>query len=431
MMKSDPKSRLIEAERAGLKLAVICRTAALSFLLVWMWSVSPSILTTLIGTSILSVFLIGGGLYYHLMNAGHDKGWMKYVMYAADYITLGLVYAHVPVSVATPDTPAIFAMRSFGAYSLFLPIAMATLSLNPRLVLWCGAASFATWMGLAEYSASQIENPLEWSDLPVGPTLDEWIALYFNPDFVGVGGRAGEATFILISAIVIALAVHRARHVFLAQVQAEEERGFIADRFGEYVPRQLAEKMLEDPAALAPQSRRATVMSVDIAGFTSLCQKSEPAEIFALLDSYFTDGADIVASHGGVIVDFSGDGFLAAFNAPLELAQHEAAGVACARQLLTSAATKDHAGHRLKIRIGMATGDIAAGSVGGGGRRAYTVHGDPVNLAARLQEIAKHKGVTVAMDGETADGSNAPDLPVLSEAEDIRGRSTTVRVVGL
>ncbi|MEO1688956.1 MAG: adenylate/guanylate cyclase domain-containing protein, partial [Pseudomonadota bacterium] len=143
---------------------------------------------------------------------------------------------------------------------------------------------------------------------------------------------------------------------------------------------------------------------------------------------------EAVAEEGGVIVDFSGDGFLAAFNAPIEVEDPEARALRAALALLGRAERRRYGGLRLNIRAGLATGELAAGSVGGAGRRTYTIYGDPVNLAARLQERGKTEGRALVADRDTAEGAAAaggPTLALLEANAAIRGRAAPADLFAL
>lgn len=202
------------------------------------------------------------------------------------------------------------------------------------------------------------------------------MALVLSPNFIGIGNRIEETGMLLIAATILALAVYRARQIFFAQIAAESDRQFLTKTFGEFVPHQLADKLLDDPSALAPQSRSATVISVDIAGFTAFTERAGPEATITMLNDFFTESAEIISANDGVIVDFSGDGFLAAFDVPLPVDQPEQRAVDASRALLALVEERPFDGERITIWIGIASGDVAADSVGGGGRRAYTVHGD-------------------------------------------------------
>lgn len=425
----DDADRLLEAERAGLRLAALCRAAGLAALALFALGSAASWQTRLLAGGALAGFAGLGFAYLLALRLGRDRPWMKYALAALDYAALGLMYARLPVSLSG-ETEQILAFRIFDVLPLLLPVALAALSLSSRLVLFAGGAAAVSWWAAWLWVVSGMERTVSWGDLPPGAGAEAFYEIYLSPVFIGRGDRVTETIGLLTIAGVLALAVGRARKVLQAQLRAEAERAFVARAFGEYVPAEAARQILADREALAPQMRRASVLSVDIAGFTSLAEAMGPEEVIRCLNAFFADASDAVAEAGGVIVDFSGDGFLAAFNAPIEVPDPEARAVRAARAVLALTEAQVYGGRRLSVRAGIATGDLAAGSVGGAGRRTYTVYGDVVNLAARLQEMGKTLGRGLLTDAATARAAGA-GLGLLQAGAPIRGRAAPEDVHGL
>ena len=184
----------------------------------------------------------------------------------------------------------------------------------------------------------------------------------------------------------------RAQRVVWRQAAAERERASITRTLGRYVPEAVAEVLIQEGGEVAPVQRTATVLFVDIENFTAIAESRAPGEVVEMLNTYFEAVTDIIGHHGGVITQFQGDAVLATFNVPLENADHAAKAVAAAIDIEREIVGHEFAGVRLKARVGVNTGDVMAGSVGAEGRRSYTVHGDAVNLAARLEALNKQFG---------------------------------------
>ncbi len=423
--------RLRKTERQGLRLAILCRTAVATAAFVWLigssWSVGAT--PNIWGTISLFGYVVFGLLYLRFIGTERDRPWIKHVIYTVDILGVCALFALIPISRAE-DVPQIIAFRAYGIYYLFPFIALATLSLSWTLVLWSGIVAVIGWWATFWSVVVVMPSTLSWGDMPIGATVQDYEAIFLSIDFIGMGNRIEESGTLFAAAAILALTVHRARKVFFAQVTAEQQQRLLMGTFGEYVPRQLAAQVLEDPGILTPQSRRATVMSVDIAGFTTLVERSTPTGTFAMLDEFFGAAAGIVDRHNGAIVDYSGDGFLAAFNVPLPIDHHEQHAVNTAKALFDMVADRAFAAEHLTIRIGIATGDVAAGSVGGGGRKAYTVHGDTVNLAARLQDMAKKRGVNILIDGATASALPTADIQQIDAAVPVRGRQQAIEIYG-
>jgi len=144
-------------------------------------------------------------------------------------------------------------------------------------------------------------------------------------------------------------------------------------------------------------------MFVDLRGFTALTQRTPPARVVELLNEYYAIVARVVEREGGLITQFLGDGVVAVFGAPLRpLPDHARPAVRAAIALERALARRNAAGgERLLAGIGICTGDMIAGNVGAGGRVTYTIVGDAVNQAARLQVKTRDLGASILLTEST------------------------------
>ncbi len=208
----------------------------------------------------------------------------------------------------------------------------------------------------------------------------------------------------------LAVVMRRARRTVRLQLEADAKRRSISEIFGQYVPRAVADMVIADRGALAPTERTATVLFVDIVSFTALTERIGAAKTVDVLNAYFDAATEIIGAHNGVVTQFQGDAILATFNVPVADADHGGRAVDCAERILRSIATSEFAGERLSVRIGVNTGLLIAGNVGGGGRQKYTVHGDAVNIAARLEAMNQETETTLLIAHSTAEQIDRPDL---------------------
>jgi class 3 adenylate cyclase len=180
------------------------------------------------------------------------------------------------------------------------------------------------------------------------------------------------------------------------------ERKFIAETFGRYVPETVAASIIKNKGEYKPQYRLATILYTDIAGFTSLCEKLPPDEIASLLNEYFALLTAIINKHGGIINQFQGDAMLVTYNVPAMDKNHADAALLTAVEIQETLA--DHifrSKYEMPTRIGINTGKVFAGIVGGQGRLNYTVHGDAVNVAARLEGLNKEYNTSILLSKAT------------------------------
>ncbi|MDH3695010.1 MAG: adenylate/guanylate cyclase domain-containing protein, partial [Gammaproteobacteria bacterium] len=181
------------------------------------------------------------------------------------------------------------------------------------------------------------------------------------------------------------------------------ERAFIRETFGHYLPKAVAADIIAGNAPIEPKIETATILFADIEGFTALSEKLSPAELVEVLNEYFSAVIEPVQQHNGVVNQFQGDGMLVTFNLPVRDRSHADHAVAAALEILDIVAKRRFGGERLRTRIGVNTGLVFAGNVGSGERFNYTVHGEAVNIASRLETLNKELGTRLLVSSNTHD----------------------------
>ncbi|MEN9799919.1 MAG: hypothetical protein RL653_3616 [Pseudomonadota bacterium] len=181
----------------------------------------------------------------------------------------------------------------------------------------------------------------------------------------------------------------------------------------------------------SPRTVEATVLVTDLRGFTSLGERMDPVQLVEFLNGLHTMQSDVVVRHGGHVDKFMGDGMLAVFGANGE-AGHAAAAVTAARALREGLGrfNEGRPGEpALKLGVGVHTGRLVSGIVGGGGKMEFTVIGDTVNTASRLESLTKDKGVDVLLSESTVAAGGVTASPAGEVT--LRGRSTPLRIFHL
>ncbi len=149
---------------------------------------------------------------------------------------------------------------------------------------------------------------------------------------------------------------------------------------------------------MEPKELTATILFTDIVGFTSLSESLPPREINLFLNRHFSRMTDIIFDYDGTLDKYMGDGLMAVFGAPLAKEDDAERAVRAALEILrASSAMMEETSKetKFKIRIGINTGRVVAGNIGSPRRMEYTVIGDPVNIAARLESIAKPNQILI------------------------------------
>lgn len=254
-----------------------------------------------------------------------------------------------------------------------------------------------------------------------GSTYDPW------PD-VALHGARGIA---LIAGGVLAGAVGaQLRRQFVASIAAATARDRVTNLFGQHVSPQVVERLLSADASEATDAHEVAVMFVDIRSFTAAARERTPEEVVQRLDTAFEVLVEIIDRNGGIVNKFLGDGFLALFGAPLEDPDAGHRAVTAAREIL-QAMEQENATHEwpLRLGIGIHIGKVVAGSVGSSRRKEYTVIGDTVNFAARLEALNKEFGsqLLVSDDVFATVRDRPADAVTLGEVA-VRGYETPMTV---
>jgi adenylate cyclase len=208
----------------------------------------------------------------------------------------------------------------------------------------------------------------------------------------------------------------------------------VRDLFGQYVSPEVARLAIERQGQLEGEIVECTVLFVDIRRFTALAEVLPPARLIGTLNRYFEGMLAEVEVEGGIVNKFGGDSLLAVFGSPLNpMPDHAERAVRAALRMRLALArfNREQAEAEmpeLRVGFGLATGELVAGNVGGHRKHEYTVIGDPVNLAARLQELTTDLGADVLMSARTAEmAAGAATFRPLGSVE-VRGRAERVDV---
>ncbi len=183
--------------------------------------------------------------------------------------------------------------------------------------------------------------------------------------------------------------------------EANRQLAIIREVFGKYVPESVVEAIVSGKGHLKPIQTTATVLYSDLEAFTSIVEGMSPIQVVQMLNEYFPAVIEPINRHGGVVNQFQGDAMLVTFNIPVEDPHHADEAVKTACEIQEIIKNRTFAGVSLRTRIGINTGTVIAGNVGSGDRVNYTVHGDAVNLAARLEQLNKDYGTLVLVSDST------------------------------
>ena len=186
----------------------------------------------------------------------------------------------------------------------------------------------------------------------------------------------------------------------------KEERRVVKDMFARYLSNELVDTIMQSPELVRPggDKKQATIFFADIRGYTAFSETREPEYIIEVLNDYFTEAVEIIVNYRGYIDKFIGDAIMAVWGVPLVSEAEDAVNaVSCAVEIQERVRARDRSFFRgpaskLKVGIGMHTGQLVAGNLGSSRRMDYSVIGDTVNVAARLEGVAAAGDVVITED---------------------------------
>lgn len=322
------------------------------------------------------------------------------------------------------DQPASFYLKVPTLLYVFIFIVLRALRFEAGFVLLSGFVAALGWLAMVWY-ATNVD--------PQDPMITKDYVEYMTSNSVLLGAEFDKVISILIVTVVLAVSLRRAR-MLLVRATLETNR---AEALSRFVPSEVARDVVdreEGPQAGDGAVREATILFVDLEGFTSLSEQLEPPEVIETLNDYFRAVAVPLEAHQGVITQFQGDAILASFNVPRPDAAHARQAIEAALDIheLLANRTFGRKHIALKARVGINTGTVIGGLVGTLDRVGYTVHGDAVNLAARLEAHNKECGTRILVSDRTRLAAGPTRITFENRGTvQVRGKRETVSIFSI
>jgi adenylate cyclase len=283
------------------------------------------------------------------------------------------------------EQPPQFALKSTEFVFVFALVALRALRFEPAWVLVSGLTAALGWLALVALAVIRApDNPITWDYVTSLRSFQ-----------IHLGAELDKVLAVLVVTAVLALAIARARRLLESAVAQQRAAADLAQFFDDDVARRIVGS---DAGVMAGQGevRDAAILFLDMRGFTEASMRLSPAELIALLGEYQRLAVPIVRRHGGSIDKFLGDGILASFGAVAPDAACAANALRAVDEILQ--AVDGWRAHRLAggqmapdVGAALATGPVLFGVLGDGTRLEYTVIGDAVNLAAKLEKHNKRE----------------------------------------
>jgi adenylate cyclase len=295
--------------------------------------------------------------------------------------TLMLMMGQYANAVAVLQGPAAF------LYAVF--IVLSTLRLDLRLSVFTGVVAAVEFVALSFHVA------VTRTDVAAPAVLNA-------PGFVLMKG-----VMLLLAGVAAGFVAAQLRRRIVKAFYAAEERQRVVNAFGQQVSPEVVEALLGQGGGIASRRSFVCVMFMDIRDFTRLVEHRPPEEIVAIQNAVFGAAVEVVNRHRGIINQFLGDGFMATFGAPLATGEDCRNAVAAARELVARVKALAEEGRipPAGIGIGLHAGEAVTGNVGSDARKQYSVTGEVVILASRIEQLNKDYGSQLLVSREVLERS--------------------------
>jgi adenylate cyclase len=297
------------------------------------------------------------------------------------------------------------------AYFLF--ICLSTLRLTASLSIFTGGVAAVEYVALGFYYLGHTADPTSYVSSP-------WTIF-------------AKGVVLVVAGVVCGFVGTQIRQRLVAFLESMDERNRVVGMFGQYVSPAVVDELMSKPVQGAGEVRYVTIMFLDIRGFTSFAEHRTPEEVVAYLNTLFGMMISFVNANHGIINKFLGDGFMACFGAPLSDGRDTANAVRAAIEIAAAVERLSAEGviAPTRIGIGLHAGTAVTGSVGSDERREYTIIGDTVNLASRVEQLTKQYGATLLVTDAVWQNVKADYQGRQLDPVTVRGRDEPVAIWAL
>jgi|GEM_PF-99904 len=240
-----------------------------------------------------------------------------------------------------------------------------------------------------------------------------------------------KASILLVSGVAAGFVAQRLRRSFTRAIESIGERQRILGVFGQHVSPEVVERLVLGKTEVRSELRQVCVMFLDIRDFTAFSESKSPAEVVDYLNTLFESTIEVVTEHNGIVNKFLGDGFMAIFGAPIAEQDSCTAAISAALEIVAriEQLVADGTIPPTRVGIGLHAGNAVVGNIGSAQRKEYTVIGDVVNVASRIEALNKQLGSSVLASEEVWSACNRSDIGATArDSIAIRGRGQPVRV---
>jgi len=298
----------------------------------------------------------------------------------------------------------------------FLFIILSSLELDPRLCFFTGLVAAVEYISISFY---YITNTEYQSNIPV---LDIPMAFL------------GRGTILLVSGIIAGVVSLQIRKRILKTYHVIEERNELEKVFGQQVSKEIVDEFLTNKMKIVNRTRDVCIMFLDIRNFSKFCEGKTPEEINTYQNHTLGFMIDVVNKYGGIVNQILGDGFMATFGAPIQRDNYCKDAVNAALEIISTLKNKNEANEIpvTNCGIGLHTGEVITGNVGTANRKQYSIIGNTVIMATRLEQLNKEYNSNILVSKEVLDKISSNDLTAeFLGSVKVKGRTEPVEVYKL
>ncbi len=418
----DLNEGIAKEELSGLAYMLWGRFIVLGLLAAWALLTVPLERSSVYLTAIVAFALLGA-LPYLLTRRGIGG-----TPLVAGFLVLDAALLSFVLIVPTPFdvegwTPQLnLRLPSFLYLGVFL-VGMS-LSYKPALVLATGCAVVAAWSAGYLWVVSLPESVVFSARdvLGLGLSLEEVLQRYLDPNAVALTRLSTQIVFLVLVTIVLTVTVWRSRRLVRRQVAAEAQRSALSRYFSPNIARELA---TQNPAMGHPSVQPVAVLFADMVGFTAISERLDPDALVELLRGFRGRLARTAFAHDGTVDKYIGDAIMVHFGTPTPKQDDPVRALECASSMIEeieewNAVRRSDDQEAIEIGIGVHFGEVVVGNIGDANRLEYTVLGDTVNVASRLEHLTRQKGACLVVSADLIDAVSARGADPCEILHDLR-----------
>lgn len=358
---------------------------------------------------VLATLLMIGILVLYLIRTGRFRPWMRYVFAIADATMVASICS---LSLSRNDLPgtSVFAVPAVWTVPLLLTV--GALRYRPAIQIW----SASLFILALVFVAVSIPPTQEVAAIP-----QQGLQRLFS-----MPASLSRLILLLLTAVASIIVIYRARVVLLVA----EQEGYSRAALSRFLPSEIVPLVTEGDAWLEGRRQSVVVLFVDIRNSTRISEDLDPKTLSELISAFRAMVQQAAQTHGGVIDKFIGDGAMVLFGVPSPGADDASRSLGCAREILDLVAARNNgATTHFSVGIGVHQGVVYCGIIGDERRREFTVIGDAVNVASRIEEMTKHCGTPLLASQEVVEAAGESENWDIQSSEPLRGKQRSITLM--